>query len=137
MTLDEYATISGFFFIIYGTYLFVLMVALLLLQLWTLSCRLDKYLFNENYFTPQEMIMFSSFPLSLLKTLGYIRLITFPNSLRKRFGNASARDKISVFDLFLSHLTIAILAVSAILILNVLIAGVSVYVYVEVLGLAL
>lgn len=75
--------------------------------------------------------MFSSFPLSMLKTLAYIRLITFPNSLRKRFGSATARNKISGLDLFLSYLTMAVLAISVMLLLNLFIAGIVNYIRLE------
>jgi hypothetical protein len=75
--------------------------------------------------------MFSSFPLSMLKTLAYIRLITFPNSLRKRFGNATSRNKISGLDLFLSYLTMAVLAISVMLLLNLFIAGIVNYIRLE------
>jgi len=129
--LEEYLYISGYAFLFYGIPLSILLVVLIGLQSWTLSRRLDKYLFNEEYFMPQEMAMFSSFPLSMLKTLAYIRLITFPNSLRKRFGNATARNKISGLDLFLSYLTMAVLAISVMLLLNLFIAGIVNYIRLE------
>jgi len=131
MTLDDYLVGSLLYFIYYGVPLSVLMMVLVVMQTWTLSRRLDEHLFNEQYFTPQEMIMFSYFPLSLLKTLGYIRLITFPNSLRKRFGVATARDKINLFDLFLSYLVIALMIVCTIFILNLFIAGIVNYIRLE------
>jgi len=131
MTLDDYLVGSLLFFIYYGFPLTMLMVLLVVLQTWTLSRRLDKYLFNENYFTLEEMSIFSNFPLSLLKTLGYIRLITFPNSLRKRFGTATARGRINLFDMFLSHLTIALMIVNTFIIINLIIAGVVNYIRLE------
>jgi len=129
--LEEYVYFSGYAFLFYGIPLSILLVVLIGLQSWTLSRRLDKYLFNEEYFMPQEMAMFSSFPLSMLKTLAYIRLITFPNSLRKRFGSATARNKISGLDLFLSYLTMAVLAISVMLLLNLFIAGIVNYIRLE------
>ena len=131
MSLQEYYVLTGYSFFFYGLFLFILMVALLLLQVWTLSRRLDVHLFNENYFTQQEIAMFSSFPLSLLKTLAYIRLITFPNSLRKRFGDATARDKISIFDLFISHLTMLILSIEVLILLNFIFAMMLNYILLE------
>jgi len=131
MSIDDYMVGTLWVLIFYGMPLAILMIVLVVVQNWTLSRRLDKYLFNENYFTPQEMVMFSSFPLSLLKTLGYIRLITFPNSLRKRFGSTSVRDKINGLDLFLSHFTMILLAVNLLIGLNLFIAGIVNYISLE------
>jgi len=122
MNIDDYLVGSLLFFIYYGFPLIMLALALVLLQTRTLSQRLDSHLFNENYFTVQEMSMLSSFPLSLLKTLAYIRLITFPNSLRKRFGDTTARDKISTFAATLSHITMALVILNTVIILNSFIA---------------
>jgi len=135
VSFQDYFVVTGYTFFFLGLFLLVIMVVLLLLQNLTLPRCLDKHLYNENYFTPQELSMFSNFPLSLLKTLAYIRLISFPNSLRKRFGNATARDKISMVDLFLSHLTMAVFAVGTLIVLNFLIAMTLNYLRLEVFGI--
>jgi hypothetical protein len=47
--------------------------------------KIDKDLFNEKYFTQFELQTFSTFPLSILKTLAYIRGTIAPQSIIKRF----------------------------------------------------
>ena len=47
--------------------------------------RIDQELFNEKYFTQFELQTFSKFPLSILKTLAYIRGTIAPSSISKRF----------------------------------------------------
>ena len=48
--------------------------------------RLDPILFQEPWFSPAEIAMFSSWPLSLIKAGHYMFLITYPKrSLKKRF----------------------------------------------------
>ncbi len=45
---------------------------------------LDPDLFKEPYFNPQQLVMFNNWPMSFIKTVIYMFLISYPNFIRKR-----------------------------------------------------
>ncbi len=69
-----------------GLALAVVLILYANVMLIILSRRLDPILFREPWFSSAEMVMYSSWPLSLFKVSQYMLLFTFPNaSKRKRF----------------------------------------------------
>lgn len=57
-----------------------------------LSKRLDPILFREPWFTSAEMALYSSWPLSLIKSVNYMFLITYPNYVKKKKRYKSLKD---------------------------------------------
>lgn len=77
-----------------GIIFFTIMIASLILFfinaiLWVtlhniLYKKLDALLFRKPWFSPAELVMYSSWPLSLIKSMLYMVLISFPNFSKKR-----------------------------------------------------
>ncbi len=57
-----------------------------------LSKRLDPILFREPWFTSAELALYSSWPLSLIKSVNYMFLITYPDYVKKKKRFKSLTD---------------------------------------------
>ena len=61
----------------------------------TMSKIFDLQLLNNKYFNEFELKTLNSFPLSILKTLAYIRGTVAPNTIKKRFKGFDFRNQLS------------------------------------------
>ncbi len=61
------------------------LIPLLLIQYFIYKKIFDPIYFNSQYYSSYELSIFDSFPLSLVKTIGYIKAIVFPDLMRKKF----------------------------------------------------
>ena len=107
----------------------IVFLLLLFLQQSIFKRKLDHILFNDKYFNQYELSIFSSFPLSLMKTLAYQRAIVFPSTMKQRFHNHSVRNLVNQFDILVSTLSLGILFLCVLIVANLFIAGALNYVY--------
>jgi len=84
--------IAFFYYLIFGLPVFVVVALIVHFQFPT---TIEQDLFNERHFTSYDLETFSSFPMSILKTLSFIRGTVAPSTLRKRFGHYDFRAHMS------------------------------------------
>ena len=78
----------------------------------------DPIYFNQNYYTAYELSIFNSFPLYLIKTIGYIKAIVFPGTMRRKFKNNILTPKDMPVIYALAWITILILIFAATVLIN-------------------
>ena len=93
-------------------------IPLLLIQYFMHKKILDPVYFNSKHYSDYELSIFTSFPLLLVKTLGYIKAIVFPNTMRRKFENNILIPRENPITYLLAWLTMIILIVGGIIILN-------------------
>lgn len=76
-------TITASGAVIFFTLLAILLPYLIIMHN-ILYRRLDSTLFKEPWFSPAQLIMFKSWPMSFIKTVIYMFLIAYPNYIRKK-----------------------------------------------------
>lgn len=96
---------------------------LLLIQHFIHKKILDPILFNSKHYSEYELSIFSSFPLFLIKTLGYIKAIVFPNSMRKKFKQNILNPKNNPITYLLAWLTMLILIAGILILINTAISA--------------
>lgn len=79
---------------------------------------LDPLYFNAKHYSEYELSIFSSFPLFLIKTLGYIKAIVFPNSMRRKFKNNILNPKENPITYVLAWITMLILIIGFLILIN-------------------
>lgn len=104
--------IAFFYYLIFGLPVFVIIA---LIVHFRFPAAIERELFNERHFTRYELETFSSFPMSVLKTLAFIRGVVAPSTIRKRFGNYDFRAQISTTFYILCVTYIVLLFVGAVL----------------------
>ena len=67
-----------------------------------MSRAFDAKLFNNTYFSAFELQAFRSFPMSVFKTLAYIRGAVAPRSIKKRFNGYNFRKEIPRYLYFIT-----------------------------------
>ena len=98
-------------------------IPLLLIQHFIHKKILDPIYFNSKHYSDYELSIFSTFPLLLLKTLGYINAIVFPGAMRRKFKTNILNPKDNPITHTLAWVTILILICGGIIIINTFIAG--------------
>jgi len=77
----------------------------------TLIKRLDPILFKRPYFQEKELLLYVTWPFSLLKTAGYIMLITCPGAAKwKRFKGFDKAVPVRKPLVLLSYIEVVLLA---------------------------
>ena len=87
----------------------------------------DPIYFNTKHYSAYELEIFKTFPLFFVKTIGYIKAIVFPNTMRRKFKESILKPGDNPIVYTLALITIIILIISAIIILNTVVAGVLLY----------
>jgi hypothetical protein len=100
------------------------LIPLLLVQHFIHKKLLDPIYFNKEHYSDYELEIFTSFPLLLIKTLGYIKAIVFPKTMRRKFESNILTAKENPITYLLAWLTIIILICGALIIIN---TGISAY----------
>jgi len=102
-------------------------IPLLLIQYFMHKKILDPIYFNGKHYSDYELNIFTTFPLLLIKTLGYIKAIVFPNTMRKKFKSNILNPKENPITYLLAWLTMVILICGGIIIINTGISAVFHY----------
>jgi len=125
--LDNYIFISTILFIGMGVALFAVLFPLLLILHFIYKNKLDPLYFNEEHFSTYELSIYNSFPLLLIKVIAYIRAITLPGTMRKRFEQNILQPKENPATYVLSLISIFIIAYCALVLINTVIMGIFFY----------
>lgn len=88
---------------------------------------LDPVYFNSKHYTEYELNIFSSFPLLFIKTLGYIKAIVFPDTMRKKFKTNVLKPTDNPITYFLAWLTMFILILGFLILINTAISAIFHY----------
>ena len=99
------------------------LIPLLFIQSFIYKKLFDPIYFNNNHYSDYELSIFNSFPLFLIKTLGYIKAITFPNNMRMKFEKNILNNKEKPFIYFLAWMTMLIIIYGGVVIINFFIVG--------------
>ncbi len=62
-----------------------------------LTRKLDKFWFNDGFFSISELAVYSSYPLSLIRTIFYTSAVCLPFVAKKRFGDLSPANQLNLF----------------------------------------
>lgn len=127
--IESYIKISFLLMIVGNSIGVIAFLLLLFIQQYMFHKKLDPILFNETNFNQYELSIFSSLPLSLIKTIAYQRAIVFPNTMRKRFNNLNLREMVNSLDIVISTLCLSVLLICGIVVINMFIAGAMNYIY--------
>jgi len=103
-------------------------IPLLFIQHFIFKKVFDPIYFNSKHYTSYELSIFNSFPLFLIKTIGYIKAIVFPAAMRKKFEHNILNPKEQPIIYILACTTITMLAFSAIVLVNTGIVGIFIYI---------
>lgn len=122
--IDTYIKLSFILLMVISVIGIVGLIPLLLIQYFIHKKVLDPIYFNSKHYSPYELSIFTSFPLLLIKTLGYIKAIVFPNTMRRKFKNNILIPKENPITYLLAWLTMIILICGALIIIN---TGISAY----------
>ena len=93
-------------------------VPLLLIQNFIHKKILDPTYFNNKHYSNYELEIFTSFPLLLVKTLGYIKAIVFPKTMKRKFGNKILIPKENPVTYVLAWITMLFLIAAGLIIIN-------------------
>ena len=125
--IETYINISFILLMIMSIVGIIGIIPLLLIQYFIHKRILDPTYFNSNYYSDYELNIFTSFPLLLVKTLGYIKAIVFPNMMRRKFKDNILKPKENPITYFLALITILLLIAGAIIIINTGISAIFYY----------
>jgi len=89
------------FTMVYGTP--VMLILLHVLHV-ILPQKFDEIWFNQKYFSEAELAIYSSYPLSLVRTLGYSAAICLPFLMKKRFIDLSPAEETKIFIKLLAYI---------------------------------
>lgn len=120
MTISDYTADAFILLIFGGSVILFTFIVLIIIQNKTLSHKLDKLFFTSSYFNSFELAAYSHFPLFIWKVLAYIRAITFPKSMKKRFGENKVTKYISTSDVINAYITLVTVAFLVFTVLNAL-----------------
>ena len=121
--LELYMRISFILFAILTAAKIFGLIPLLFIQSFIYKKLFDPIYFNNNHYSDYELSIFNSFPLFLIKTLGYIKAITFLNTMRMKFEKNILNNKEKPFIYFLAWMTMLIIIYGGVVIINFFIVG--------------
>ena len=84
---------------------------------------LDPVYFNNKHYSEYELNIFSTFPLFFIKTLGYIKAIVFPKTMRKKFQTNILNPKENPITYLLAWVTMLILIAGFFILINTAISA--------------
>lgn len=121
--LELYMRISFSLFAILSAAIIFGLIPLLFIQTFIYKKIFDPAYFNNNHYSDYELSIFNSFPLFLIKTLGYIKAITFPKTMRMKFKTniLNAQEKPVIY--FLAWITMFIIIYSGVVLINLFVVG--------------
>lgn len=93
-------------------------IPLLLIQHFIHKKTLDPIYFNKEHYSDYELEIFTSFPLLLVKTLGYVKAIVFPKTMRRKFDNNILVPKKNPITYLLAWVTMMFLIAAGVIIIN-------------------
>ena len=117
-SIESYLQFSGFLALYIGISGALISLIILLLQNFTLSHQLDKFILNKDYFNDYELNIYTSFPLSIIKVIAYQAGIVFPGIMKKRFNQFEIRKHTDPINIMLSYICIFFLILSPITFVN-------------------
>ena len=121
--LESYIKLSFILLIAMSIFGIIGLLPLLLIQHFMHKKTLDPVYFNSNYYSAYELQIFTTFPLLLIKTLGYIKAIVFPQTMRRKFKSNIINSKEKPFIFLLAWLTMIILIICAMILVNTAISA--------------
>ena len=125
--IDTYYKLSFILLMGMSAAVIVGLIPLLLIQSFIYKKVFDPTYLNTNHFSLYEVSIFDSLPLSLIKTLAYIRAIIFPKTMLKRFKTRILNPKDKPIVYFLALLTILLIVFCSLVLINTGIVGVFIY----------
>ena len=93
------------FAVAYGTPSMLILIHVLHL---ILPKKFDAIWFNEKFFSDAELAIYSSYPLSLVRTLGYSATICLPFLMKKHFSDLNPTKEINIFIKSLNYIFLII-----------------------------
>lgn len=93
-------------------------IPLLLIQHFIHKKILDPIFFNSKHYSSYELEIFTSFPLLLVKTIGYIKAIVFPSTMRRKFESNILIPKNHPTTFVLAWVTMIFLILGGLIIIN-------------------
>ena len=126
--LDTYLRISFILSMGMAVTAIVGLIPLLFMQHFIFKKVLDPTYFNSKHYSAYELSIFDSFPLFLIKTIGYIKAIIFPSTMRRKFEKNILIPKEHPMIYLLAWLTILILFISSLIIINIGIMAIIIYI---------
>ncbi len=88
----------------------------------------DDLLFREPYFRVTELAVYSSWPLSLFRSMGYILLLSVPSlATKRRFKNVALDHSNDYFLVLLCKLFLLICVLDIFFVLGIVIGGIVSY----------
>jgi len=121
--IDSYIKISFVFLMAISIIGIVGFIPLLVIQYFIHKKILDPVYFNNKHYSEYELSIFSSFPLFLIKTLGYIKAIVFPKLMRKKFKTNILNPKENPITYLLALITMLVLIVGFFILINTAISA--------------
>ncbi len=109
----------GLFALSYMVYGILAMVVVMHFLHFILPKKLDKIWFNEQFFNNNELSIYSSYPLSIVRTSSYICAICLPFIVKKRFGDLSPVKSISLPIKLLCYLWLALFLLGVTMIITI------------------
>lgn len=116
--IEEYIKFSFLLFMGMSVVAIIGFIPLLLIQHFIHKKILDPIYFNSKHYSDYELSIFTSFPLLLVKTLGYIKAIVFPNTMRRKFENNILTPKENPITYILAWLTMIIIICGGLMLIN-------------------
>ena len=125
--LDAYFRLSFMLIMAMSVAALVVFVPLLLIQHFIYKKTLDPIYFNSEHYSPYELSIFTSFPLFFIKTIGYIKAIILPNTMRRKFKSNILKPQEKPLIYLLALFTMLIIIFFGLVIINTGIVGVFIY----------
>lgn len=116
--IDSYIRISFILLMAMSILAIVGFIPLLLIQHFIHKKILDPIFFNSKYYSSYELEIFTSFPLLLVKTIGYIKAIVFPSTMRRKFESNILVPKNHPATFILAWITMIFLILGGLIIIN-------------------
>ena len=81
--------------------------------------KLDKIWFNDKFFNYTELSIYSSYPLSIVRTVSYACAICLPLVVKKRFGDLSPVSNINSWTKLLCYLWLILFLIGVMAIITI------------------
>lgn len=116
--LDTYYQISFILIMTMSIVGIIVFIPLLFIQHFIYKKLFDPIYFNDKYYSNYELSIFNSFPLFLIKTIGYIKAIVFPDNMRRKFSQNILKPKEKPAIYLLAWITVLILVFGGLVLIN-------------------
>ncbi|MFK5913446.1 MAG: hypothetical protein QM484_03655 [Woeseiaceae bacterium] len=116
--LDDYLQLSFILLMAMSIIAVVGFIPLLLIQHFIHKKILDPIFFNSKHYSSYQLEVFTSFPLLLVKTIGYIKAIVFPSTMRRKFESNILVPKNHPATFVLAWVTMLFLIAGSLIMIN-------------------